>query len=54
LSAFAGELMRMPDWQLSGEWRPRVEALGERLTQGRALLALRLSGEGQGASRQKD
>ena len=41
LSALAGELMRLPDWQLSGEWRPRIEALRERLAQGRQILAAR-------------
>lgn len=45
LSSLSGEMMRMPDWQLSGEWRPRVEALRERLAQGREILAARLSGE---------
>lgn len=41
LSALASELMHLPDWQLSGEWRPRVEALRERLAQGRQILAAR-------------
>lgn len=45
LSSLSGEMMRMPDWQLSGEWRSRVEALRERLSQGREILAVRLSGE---------
>lgn len=45
LSSLSGEMMRMPDWQLSGEWRPRVEALRERLAQGREILSARLAGE---------
>lgn len=44
LATLSGELMRMPDWQLSSEWRRRVEALGERLEHGRAILAARLAG----------
>jgi two-component system, sensor histidine kinase RpfC len=48
LAELAGELMRMPDWQASGEWRARLEALRERLSHGRDLLSARLSGSGRG------
>ncbi|WP_425481566.1 ATP-binding protein [Cognatilysobacter lacus] len=41
LSAAAGEMMRLPDWQLAGEWRSRISTLRERLAQGRDLLAAR-------------
>jgi two-component system sensor histidine kinase RpfC len=41
LAATAGEMTRMPDWQLAGEWRSRVSTLRERLAQGRELLATR-------------
>jgi two-component system sensor histidine kinase RpfC len=41
LAACAGEMMRLPDWQLAGEWRSRVTTLRERLAQGRELLAER-------------
>jgi two-component system sensor histidine kinase RpfC len=37
----AGEMMRLPDWQLAGEWRSRVSTLRECLAQGRQLLAAR-------------
>lgn len=46
LSSLSGEMMRMPDWQLSGEWRSRVEALRERLAQGREILGARLAADG--------
>jgi two-component system sensor histidine kinase RpfC len=39
LSAMSGELMQLPDWQLSREWRQRHAGLRERLVQGQALLA---------------
>jgi two-component system sensor histidine kinase RpfC len=56
LSSLSGEMMRMPDWQLSGEWRGRVEALRERLAQGREILDARLSGDGgrDGIGRRSD
>ncbi|AXK71811.1 response regulator [Lysobacter sp. TY2-98] len=41
LSLLAGEMMRLPDWQLSREWRLRLDSLRERLTQGRDILAAR-------------
>ncbi|HEY4583643.1 MAG TPA: ATP-binding protein [Lysobacter sp.] len=41
LSGLAGELMRLPDWQLAGEWRSRTATLRERLAQGRQLLEAR-------------
>ena len=41
LATMAGEMMRLPDWQLAGEWRSRVSTLRERLAQGRELLAAR-------------
>jgi two-component system sensor histidine kinase RpfC len=41
LASTAGEMMRLPDWQLAGEWRSRVSTLRERLAQGRELLAAR-------------
>ncbi|HZX80564.1 MAG TPA: ATP-binding protein, partial [Lysobacter sp.] len=31
LSSLAGEMMRLPDWQLAGEWRARIATLRERL-----------------------
>ena len=37
----ASEWMRLPDWQLAREWRPRLSALRERLMQGRAALDAR-------------
>lgn len=41
LAAVSGELMRLPDWQLGKEWRQRLTALSERLSQGRTALATR-------------
>ena len=41
LASTAGELMRLPDWQLAGEWRSRISTLRDRLAQGRELLAAR-------------
>ena len=44
LSAVAsggGELMRMPDWQVQGEWRPRAARLRDQIGQGRAALDAR-------------
>lgn len=50
LSALAGEMMRLADWQLSGEWRTRADALRERLAQGREVLARRRAQAGRGDS----
>lgn len=36
-----GELMRMPDWQVQGEWRQRTARLREQIGQGRAALDAR-------------
>ncbi|HYG08147.1 MAG TPA: response regulator [Stenotrophomonas sp.] len=36
-----GELMRMPDWQVQGEWRQRLTRLREQIQQGRAALDAR-------------
>jgi len=36
-----GELMRMPDWQVQAEWRPRTTRLREQIAQGRAALDAR-------------
>ncbi|WP_133500088.1 ATP-binding protein [Cognatilysobacter terrigena] len=47
LSLLAGEMMRLPDWQLSREWRLRLDSLRERLTQGRDILAARRSRGGR-------
>ena len=41
LSSLAGEMMRLPDWQLAGEWRARIATLRERLAQGRQILESR-------------
>jgi len=41
LATTAGEIMRLPDWQLAGEWRSRVSVLREQLAQGREILAMR-------------
>ncbi|WP_133478751.1 ATP-binding protein [Cognatilysobacter segetis] len=41
LASTAGELMRLPDWQLAGEWRSRLSTLRERFAQGRELLTAR-------------
>ena len=37
----SGDLMRLAGWQISREWRQRVQALRERLAQGRAALDAR-------------
>ncbi|GAB1596041.1 ATP-binding protein [Lysobacter claricitrinus] len=47
LSLLAGEMMRLPDWQLSREWRLRLDSLRERLTQGRDILAARRNRDGR-------
>ena len=41
LAAASSEWMRLPEWQLTREWRPRLAALRERMTQGRAALDAR-------------
>ncbi|SDY52991.1 two-component system, sensor histidine kinase RpfC [Lysobacter sp. yr284] len=41
LAGAAGELMRLPDWQVAAEWRSRQSALNERLAQGREALEAR-------------
>lgn len=41
LSLLSGEIMRLQDWQLPGEWKGRVDVLRERLAQGRDILAAR-------------
>ncbi|QQP99222.1 ATP-binding protein [Lysobacter enzymogenes] len=41
LAAAAGDLMRLPDWQVAAEWRSRQGALNERLAQGREALEAR-------------
>ncbi|WP_462116472.1 ATP-binding protein [Lysobacter xanthus] len=55
LAGLAGEMMRLPDWQLTGEWRARVDALRERLAQGRELLATRRGrGDSEGPALRSD
>ena len=41
LAAASSEWMRLPEWQLTREWRPRLTALRERMAQGRAALDAR-------------
>lgn len=41
MSSLGGELMRMPDWQISSEWRQRLAGLNASLTEGREALELR-------------
>jgi len=41
LAAVAGETMRLPDWQLTSEWRRRRDDMEEMLRQGRAILDAR-------------
>ncbi|NUS59522.1 MAG: response regulator [Lysobacter sp.] len=50
LAAASSEWMRLPEWQLTREWRPRLAALRERMTQGRAALDAR----GQQAARDNE
>lgn len=45
----AGQVMRLADWQVREEWRPRLDALDAALAQGRDILAARLRGQGAGA-----
>ncbi|KGQ19060.1 Sensory/regulatory protein rpfC [Lysobacter dokdonensis DS-58] len=41
LAAASSEWMRIPEWQLTREWRPRLSVLRERMAQGRAALDAR-------------
>jgi len=41
VAAASSEWMRLPEWQLTREWRPRLAALRERMAQGRAALDAR-------------
>jgi two-component system sensor histidine kinase RpfC len=41
LAAASSEWMRIPEWQLTREWRPRLTVLRERMAQGRAALDAR-------------
>ena len=41
LAAASSEWMRLPEWQLSREWRVRFGVLRERMAQGRAALDAR-------------
>jgi two-component system sensor histidine kinase RpfC len=41
LTTTSGDVMRLAEWQLSREWRQRVQMLRERLAQGRAALDAR-------------
>jgi two-component system sensor histidine kinase RpfC len=41
LAASASEWMRLPEWQLTREWKPRLSALRERMAQGRTALDAR-------------
>lgn len=41
LAAASSEWMRLPEWQLTREWRPRLAALRDRMAQGRAALDAR-------------
>lgn len=38
VAAGVGEMMRMTDWQLKAEWKPRHAALQEQIVQGKAAL----------------
>ncbi len=39
VGAMSGEVMQLPDWQISREWRQRLSGLRERFMQGQAILA---------------
>ena len=39
LGAMSGEIMGLPDWQVSREWRQRMGGLREKLAQGKSILA---------------
>jgi two-component system sensor histidine kinase RpfC len=41
LAAVSGETMRLPDWQLTSEWRRRRDDMEEMLRQGRTVLEAR-------------
>jgi len=41
VAAASSEWMRLPEWQLTREWRPRLALLRERMAQGRAALDAR-------------
>ena len=41
LAGESGDLMRIATWQLSREWRQRLQSLRDRLVQGRAALDAR-------------
>jgi len=52
LAELGGTLMRLPEWQMRGEWREQLERLAQALEQGRRALDARLvrspgAGEGQ-------
>ncbi len=52
LAELGGTLMRLPEWQMRGEWREQLERLAQALEQGRRALDARLvrspgTGEGQ-------
>ncbi|GAA4865596.1 ATP-binding protein [Luteimonas vadosa] len=53
LAAGAGEVMHLPDWQLSREWRQRLVGLREKLAQGRSALAARADARAQDNSERK-
>ncbi|HCT28452.1 MAG TPA: hybrid sensor histidine kinase/response regulator, partial [Stenotrophomonas sp.] len=46
----AGELMRMADWQLKTEWRPRLGILQEAIKEGRRALEARAERRVRGAA----
>lgn len=39
LAALSGEMMRLADWEMSRDWRARLNELRERIQQGRQLLS---------------
>jgi two-component system sensor histidine kinase RpfC len=41
LRDLAGEIMRIPEWQLAKEWNVRLSMVREALAQGRSILAAR-------------
>ncbi|MDH5821430.1 ATP-binding protein [Luteimonas sp. RD2P54] len=41
VAAAAGEIMRLANWQMGREWKPRLEGLRDALGQGRTALAAR-------------
>ncbi|KAG1388517.1 hypothetical protein G6F58_013483 [Rhizopus delemar] len=44
VAASSGEIMRMADWQLKGEWNTRLGNLSAALRNGRNALAVRSAG----------